>query len=473
MTPELKPGTLINNRYLINKTLGQGGFGRTYLASDTQRFNEHCVLKELVPSTTKAELIRKSIELFEREAKVLYQINHPNIPKFLAWITNEQQLFIVQEYIDGKSYSQILYERLTQTRKPYSEAEVQTWLLKILPILEYIHGQNIIHRDISLDNIMLPKNQSQPVLIDFGTVKQKMTQVLSTNSPDSQFSLYGSAVGKIGYSPPEQLRLGRCYPNSDIYALGVCALVLLSGRMPHSLIDDSFEWNWRSYAKVSNNFANILDKMIAEVPTERYQSAQEVKDELSVTPNKVTVSTPRPTQLSSEFQSSNQAPTKLHTQTPVSLNTEYLDYVQQELTSFIGPLASILIKRTLTTSPQLTVEEFIKSVSAEIPDRVRANEFINQVKIPETTYVEKLQKSLNSQLKMSLTVANNPDFINNCKRELSSFIGPIASVILEQALAKYPDSSPDQLIETLVAEISNKERAQQFKERIYKIKITN
>ncbi|OKH46972.1 serine/threonine protein kinase [Calothrix sp. HK-06] len=477
MIPEINPGTLINNRYLINRTLGQGGFGRTYLATDTQRFDEQCVLKEFLPATTNTELIRKSRELFEREAKVLYELDHPHIPKFLAWITNRERLFIVQEYINGKSYSQILQERLTQTRKPFSEVEVKTWLLKILPILNYLHDRSIIHRDISLDNIMLPQNQSQPVLIDFGVVKQKFTQLLSANAAHNNFSLSGSVVGKIGYSPPEQLRLGKCYPNSDIYALAVCAIVLLTGRMPNSLLDDSLNWQWRSYAKTSDSFANILNKMLAEVPTERYQSAQEVIFELNaihskVTTSKVTIGEPQPIELF-EVQSENQAPTRLHPQAPISLSTEYLDYLQQELTSFIGPFASVLIKHNLAKSPQMTAEELLDAVSAKIPNRIRAHEFRSRVKLPEKTNIEKLQNLFDSQPTVDFPAISNPDFLNNCRRELTSFIGPIASVLLEKALAQSPHSSPNQLIENLVAEIPNQERAQQFKERIYKLKITD
>lgn len=482
MITEIKPGTLINNRYLINRTLGQGGFGRTYLATDTQRFDEQCVLKEFVPATTNAELILKSKELFEREAKVLYQIEHPYIPKFLAWVTDEERLFIVQEYINGKSYSQIIHERLTKERKPFSEVEIKEWLLKILPILDYIHNCNIIHRDISLDNIMLPQNQSQPVLIDFGVVKQKFTQLLSTNPANNNFSMYGSVVGKFGYSPPEQIRLGKCYPSSDIYALAVCALVLLSGRTPQYLIDDSLEWKWQSYVKISDNFANILNKMLAEVPTERYQSAQEVIAELNatlsnvtsskLTSSKVTISKAQPVQLF-EQKSQNQAPTKLDSQAPVSFNTEYLDYVQHELTSFIGPFASVLIKQTLAKSPQMTVEELLDSVSAQIPNRIRAHEFRNRVKLPEKTNIEKLQNSFYSQEKGNFSAISNPEFLKNCQRELTSFIGPIAGVLLEKALAQYPDSSPNQLIETLVTKIPNQERAKQFKERIYQLNLTS
>jgi serine/threonine protein kinase len=143
MISEIPAGTLINNRYLIHKLLGQGGFGRTYLAFDKHRFGETCVLKEFVPPTTQEDILNKSKELFEREAKVLYQIEHPQIPKFLASVTDGKRLFLVQEYIDGKTYSQILRDRvasplenrISQTGKAFSENEVKIWLQGILPIL--------------------------------------------------------------------------------------------------------------------------------------------------------------------------------------------------------------------------------------------------------------------------------------------------------------------------------------------------
>lgn len=276
MIAEINPGTLISNRYFISKLLGQGGFGRTYLAFDHQRFDEPCVLKEFVPTNTKADFLSKSQELFEREAKVLYQIQHPQIPAFQALFTEEDRLFIVQEYIDGKTYWQILYDRLTEQGKAFSETEVRTWLIDLLPVLSYIHERKIIHRDISLENIMRSNKQYKPILIDFGVVKEKFTQLLTVDSLNPHHSLRGSVVGKIGYSPAEQLRLGHCYPSSDLYALGVCAVVLLTGKMPHLLIDDSLNWQWRSQTRVSDSFALILDKMLADLPSDRYQSAKEV-----------------------------------------------------------------------------------------------------------------------------------------------------------------------------------------------------
>ncbi|MBD2202656.1 serine/threonine protein kinase [Calothrix sp. FACHB-1219] len=502
MKPEIKLGTLINNRYLIQKLLGQGGFGRTYLAIDTQRFGEPCVVKEFVPTTSQEDLIRKSRELFEREAKVLYQIQHPQVPKFLAWLTENERLFIVQEYIDGKNFAQILHERLTHTKKAFSEAEVKAWLLNILPVLEYIHDRDIVHRDISLENIMLPENQSQPVLIDFGVVKEKITQIFAANSPNYHYSVGNSIVGKIGYSPPEQLRLGKCYPCSDIYALGVCAIVLLTGKIPSMLMDRTFCWQWRYHTKVSDYFANILDKMVAEVPSDRYQSAREIivtlnKNSITLsdiindsnsaptTQNNISHPQQKPTAISHQspeelivldqhkpsLEQEIETTNKLPTQTPVAFNSEFLEYCQRELASFVGPFASFLMKHTLQENPQIAPKEFIEVLTAAIPDSQRAKEFSSRINLPVEPNPEKLQTSQNSQeLLDTYPAISNPEFLENCRRELNSFVGPFGSVILKDTLDNYPQITSKQLIETLVAEIPNQQRAEQFRQRIYKLK---
>ncbi|NET56867.1 MAG: protein kinase [Symploca sp. SIO2E6] len=274
---EIPPGTVINNRYEIQRVLGQGGFGRTYLALDNHCFGEFCVLKEFLSNQTDEYIAQKSRELFEREAQVLYQIDHPQIPKFLALLPERGKWFLVQKYIDGKNYSTLLKERQEQG-EAFSEEEIIKWLQDLLPVLDYIHQRKIIHRDISPDNIMLPHDQSRPVLIDFGSVKHKLSSITTSgynNVPQVSF------VGKDGYSPLEQIRLGQSFPSSDIYALGVTAVVLLTGKETNLLLDyNSLEWRWRSYVTVSDRLAEILDKMLAEKHQERYQSAQEVLDAL-------------------------------------------------------------------------------------------------------------------------------------------------------------------------------------------------
>ncbi|MEO1431332.1 MAG: serine/threonine-protein kinase [Cyanobacteria bacterium J06633_8] len=489
MSREINPGTLISNRYQIQKTLGRGGFGRTYLAFDNRRYNEPCVLKEFLPDTQSPSVIRKSKELFEREAKVLYQIKHQQIPQFLALLTDDEKLFIVQEYIDGKTYLQILDERLSTTGKPFSEREVREWLLDMLPVLEYIHGCNIIHRDISLENVMLPQNQSKPVLIDFGVVKQKFTQIFSNSS--SQSFRQGSVVGKIGYSPPEQLRLGHCFPSSDMYALAVSALILLTGKMPHLLIDDSLNWNWQPYANVSNSLAAILNKMLSAAPNQRYQSAKEIIVELNnnqSTNNNIheTVTNsnlkpkrslggiissllPRKTQQNEQQNANNQNNFEQLGQKPVSQNPQFVDYCKQQLTSFVGPLASVVIEQTLEENPDIVSKDLVEVLAEKIPDAQRAESFKSHVKLLKEYKTELPPKVNHSVSSLTNTPAiSNPDFLDYCRREFSSFVGPFASVVIRDTLEENPDLTPKQLVEKLMTGIPNRKRAQEFEKRILK-----
>ncbi len=489
MSAEINPGTLINNRYLIQKTLGRGGFGRTYLALNNQRFNEPCVLKEFLPDTQNEGVITKSKELFEREAKVLYQIKHQQIPQFLALLTHEEKLFIVQEYIDGKTYLEILGDRLSQTGKPFSEAEVREWLLDMLPVLEYIHGCNIIHRDISLENVMLPKDRSKPVLIDFGVVKEKFTQLFLNNS--SQSFRQASVVGKMGYSPPEQLRLGHCYPSSDMYALAVSALILLTGKMPHSLIDDSLNWDLQSHVNLSKSLAKIINKMLASAPNERYQSATEVITELqknqsyntninqTVTNNKlkpkmslggiISSILPKRTQQNEQQNAENTNNFELLGQIPVSQNPQFVDYCKQQLTSFVGPLASMVMEQTLAENPDIVSKDFVEVLAQKIPDPQRAESFRSNIKLLKQYKTEQPSKLVQSVSSLTTTPAiSHPDFLDYCRREFSSFVGPFASVVIRDTLDENPDLTPKQLVERLMTGIPNRKRAKEFEQRILK-----
>lgn len=276
MTIELSRGTEINNRYLIQRVLGQGGCGRTYLALDRQRFDEPCVLKEFFPSATTIQGVQKSRELFIREARILYQLQHPQIPKFLGWFEENGRLFLVQEYVDGKTYAELLEER-DKRGQTFSEAEVSQWLLDMLPVLDYIHKRGIVHRDIAPDNVMRPKGKYGPKLIDFGVVKEVAIQL--------QAKERGTVVGKQGYSPPEQMLAGQCFPSSDLYALAVTALVLLSGKAPNEFFDDrTLKLKWHNSIRVSDRLARILEKMLDHIPQKRYQSAKEVLEILNPPP---------------------------------------------------------------------------------------------------------------------------------------------------------------------------------------------
>jgi serine/threonine-protein kinase len=264
-------GTVLQNRYRLTKTIGRGGFGRTYLAADSARFDEPCVLKEYCPNDTDPYVLQKSQELFQREASILYQIQHPQIPHFHATFEQQKRLFLVQDFIQGKSYRDLLDERMAK-QETFSPHEVALFLQQILPALNYIHQKGIVHRDISPDNIILRDSDRLPVLIDFGAVKSGIVP------SDTEAGIQGTTVGKLGYSPPEQLQTGEVSPNSDLYALAVTAVVLMTGRKPQELLDQStMTWRWQQWVPtLSNDFAQLLNRMLSPRPNNRYQSTTDV-----------------------------------------------------------------------------------------------------------------------------------------------------------------------------------------------------
>lgn len=274
----LPKGYILASRYRIIQQLGHGGFGRTYLAEDLHRFNERCVLKQFAPQEQSTNHLEKAKTLFAREASALYQLKHPQLPGFREFFTadldNTSGWFLAQDYIEGKTYSDL--------PKPLSEAEVTTLIRDLLPVLAYIHAQGTIHRDISPDNLILRSSDRLPVLIDFGGVKQLVTSSLNGRGQVL------TKLGKQGYAPEEQMRLGEVSPSSDLYALAVTALVLLTDKAPEELYDSyKGNWLWRKEIRVSHQLEKVLKKMLAYKPSDRYQSAIEVLADLRspVTPS--------------------------------------------------------------------------------------------------------------------------------------------------------------------------------------------
>ncbi|MBN3896011.1 MAG: protein kinase [Nostoc sp. NOS(2021)] len=275
MQPPITVGTVLQNRYRIIQILGQGGFGRTYLAEDQRRFNELCAIKELIPTARSPLAWEKAQELFHREAAILYQIEHPQVPKFRERFEQDQRLFLVEDYVAGQTYRTLLAERQAGGQT-FTEAEVLRLIQLLLPVLEHIHSRGIIHRDISPDNIILRDSDAKPVLIDFGVVKELATRL---RSPES--AMPETTVGKLGYSPSEQMQTGGAYPSSDLYALAVSAIVLLTGKEPRDLFDENqLTWNWQRWVRVNPRFALVLNRMLNHLPSDRYQSAANVSQAL-------------------------------------------------------------------------------------------------------------------------------------------------------------------------------------------------
>lgn len=277
----LHSGETIVNRYQIISQLGYGGFGRTYLAEDLLRSKQKCVVKEFAPQIEKTQDLDKAKELFEREAKVLRRLQHPQIPAFHSSLQpklgTKDFFFLVQDYVDGETYYDLLAKKQAQGEN-FTEAEVIELFKNILPVLSYIHTKDVIHRDISPDNLMLRRSDGLPVLIDFGAVKQLPA---SKGFWFTKLAANRTLLGKKGYAPEEQLRQGQVFPSSDLYSLAVTALVLLTGKEPQKLYD-SYQCNWRwGEIKVSSKFASVLKRMLSYKPSDRYPSAKQVLKDLN------------------------------------------------------------------------------------------------------------------------------------------------------------------------------------------------
>ncbi len=269
---------LLNHRYQILEKLGEGGFGTTYLAEDTQMpSRRRCVVKQLQPRDRNPSVYQIIQERFKREAAILEELGqHPQIPQLYAYCEDQGQFYLVQEYIDGETLSQIV-----QNRGIMAEDAVRQILLKLLPVLEYVHNHRIVHRDIKPDNIILRRSDCAPVLIDFGAVKETMgTVITSTGTPKSSI-----VIGTPGFMSSEQ-SIGRPVYATDLYALGLTAIYLLTGKIPTELETDpqSGEIIWQPYApNVKSTLAKVLERAIKSHYQARFLTAKAMLEALQNT----------------------------------------------------------------------------------------------------------------------------------------------------------------------------------------------
>jgi serine/threonine protein kinase len=270
----IAPDTVLQQRYRIVKMLGEGRFGRTYLAVDLGRADAYCAIEELAPFAQFSSAVTTAKAIFKQEATLLYQLQHPQVPRFWTTFEEQNRLLLVRDYIIGKTYRTLLDE-LQHLGRTFSETEVWQFLIEILPAISYIHSKGTIHRDLSPEHIICRDSDRLPCPIDFGIVKE------FTNKLPADPATARIAVGQAGYAPAEQIQRGQIYPNSDLYTLAVTAIVLLTGKEPSALFQsEQMNWQWRKWTEIDDGFADILRRMLNSQPNERYQSATEVMRDL-------------------------------------------------------------------------------------------------------------------------------------------------------------------------------------------------
>ncbi len=269
-------GKTLKGRYCILKVLGSGGFSETFIAEDTHRpGHPTCVVKHLRLTSDNPKLLQLARTMFQREATILEKLGkHDRIPQLLAYFEEENEFYLVQEFIPGHPLSTEL-----RIGMPFPENRVIVLLRDLLEIIAFVHSQNVIHRDIKPSNIIRRKSDGKLVLIDFGAVKEIPILVEQTQ----QLSSATVGIGTRGFMPDEQYA-GNPRFSSDLYAIGMTGVQALTGLPPSHLKTDDRTGDllWRDRAQVSQALAEVVTKMIRRDFSQRYESAQEVLEALEM-----------------------------------------------------------------------------------------------------------------------------------------------------------------------------------------------
>ena len=272
-------GKVLQKKYRIDKLLGKGGQGSVYCATDlTASIDRRYAIKRFAPSYSDSSSLKIGTRLFAQEALILQKLGkHHQIPQIYDYFAEREQFYLVQEWINGQNLRCEF-----ASRKHFTESETIELLQDILTVLQFVHENGYIHRDIKPPNLIRNEYGQKICLIDFGTVKEK----IDPENIDRQGNYTRTAViNSPGYTPVEQLRSTPEFC-SDLYALGMVAIEALTGTHPSQIaLDDRNNPVWRGHIPTSDrnynqNFLNLLDRMVRGQYRERYQSATEVLNDL-------------------------------------------------------------------------------------------------------------------------------------------------------------------------------------------------
>ncbi|MDZ8030451.1 serine/threonine-protein kinase [Nostoc sp. DedSLP04] len=257
----LQPEQILQDRYQIQRQLGNNGIRQTWQALDLQASdgeNSTVVVKLLAFGGT---VQWDDLKLFEREAQILKQLNHPRIPQYIDYFCIDDRTLwfaLIQEYIPGES----LKDKLA-VGKRFSEKRAKKIAVEVLNILTYLHELNpgVLHRDIKPSNLIWGED-NQIYLVDFGAVQDKAAKEGVTFT----------VVGTYGYAPMEQFG-GRAVAASDLYALGATLIHLLTGTSPSDLPQQDLRLQFTDRVNLSPSFVSWLQKLIEPAPEQRFTSA--------------------------------------------------------------------------------------------------------------------------------------------------------------------------------------------------------
>ncbi|MFL6229179.1 MAG: protein kinase domain-containing protein [Pyrinomonadaceae bacterium] len=267
----IEPGTLLQNRYRLDRQIGRGGMGAVYVATD-ERFGSTVAVKETLFDDP---VLRKA---FEREAHLLNRLRHASLPKVSDHFTEGEGQFLVMEFIEGQDLSALLEQR----GAPFPVADVLGWADELLDALDYLHTHEpqIVHRDIKPQNLKLTP-RGQIILLDFGLAKGALKQTCDATAAASVFG-YSRHYARL-----EQIQGAGTDPRSDLYSLAATLYHFLTGAAPVDALTrataavnnqpDPLRPAHRANAQVPEAVSHIIQRGMAQKSAQRPQTAREMR----------------------------------------------------------------------------------------------------------------------------------------------------------------------------------------------------
>ena len=442
--------------YQIVRYLSCGGFSNTYIARDSHLpGNPLCVVKQFQPRVRDTAMLKTAKQLFDREAEVLYQLgNHDRIPRLLAHFEQANDFYLVQEFIEGQPLDRELI-----SGKKLTEADAIALIYSILQVLEFVHDKQIIHRDIKPANLIRRSQDNEIVLIDFGAVKEVATRSVKLGG-QTGITL---AIGSPGYMPSEQQSFKPQF-SSDIYAVGMIGIQAISGKNPSELSQQPHPLEVvLKNADISPEFALILERMVRYDYRQRYKNATEALGDFQP----LIKSLPRRSLTNNYSLSAVKAQTFIPlVKNSYTLSPQRAYSLQQLLVNEIGPMAALVIKRA--TDYAINEHDFVESILVHLPTN-KTSQLRQQIYLilQHQTQLQPVVTPTNAPTVLNLpTQVVEQDFIKLCEQELARAIGPMALLIVRQALTCEPSLSKTQLIENLAKHLPTSQLTTTFRQSL-------
>ncbi|MBW4630879.1 MAG: DUF4101 domain-containing protein [Iphinoe sp. HA4291-MV1] len=345
----LELGCLVKERYQVKQIFKQTPSETVYLTQDQVRYGEDCILREFISTEVgKAAIVG---EAFQQQLTKLQTLKHPQIQQIEDFFWDSKGLFIVQSYIEGQNYQELL-----RHRSPLTEPEAIALLNQILSVLSDLHSQQITHRDISASHILLRSHDNLPVLTNFGVMTDILTQM-------------GGETAEIKLSERVRRLSGAIISpgiDEDLYALAVTVVMLLTDQELEVLFNSQTQiWEWENWKLVSDQFAYVLNRMLAMQPINRFKSADAVLQALNtLLTATVPVAPPPPIVPTAPIPS----PTPLNQSIPNSVQPTYNSYNSYQQPTVLSPpdINTFSQPQTTHTTRPFGSKDWLKAIIAGV-----------------------------------------------------------------------------------------------------------